>query len=80
MDEQVIQAVEPLRSAFQTDDMDPRIGRIDPAGIVDVEIYFGPNACEECFVGEDVVTGMLKHVLLPVMRNLRQINRVLHGR
>lgn len=76
MREQLERIVEEFRPGFQADGMDVRIGRIDPAGVIEVKVIMGPDACAECLMPEAMLADMFSAAMRPVMPNLTRVDVV----
>lgn len=68
--------IDGFRPGFQADGMDVTVGRIDPAGVIEVKILMGPNACEECLIPENLMADMFKAAMRDVMPALERVDIV----
>lgn len=68
--------IEGFRPGFQADGMDVSVGRVDPAGVIEVKILMGPNACEECLIPENLMADMFKAAMRDVMPALERVEIV----
>ncbi len=76
MRDELEKIIDGFRPGFQADGMDVSVGRIDPAGVIEVKILMGPNACEECLIPENLMADMFKAVMRDVMPALERVDIV----
>jgi Fe-S cluster biogenesis protein NfuA len=76
MREHLEKIVEEFRPGFQADGMDLVVGRIDPAGVIELKVLMGPAACEECLMPADMMADMFKAAMRDVVPNLSGVEVV----
>ena len=76
MREQLERVIEDFRPGFHADGMDLAVGTIDPAGVVQVKVLLGPEACLECLIPEDLMADMFRAAMGDVMPSLTRVDIV----
>jgi len=56
-------ALEPFRPGFDADGFDIAVESLKEDGTAVVRIHHRPNACEECLIPDDMLTGILATAL-----------------
>ncbi len=74
MREQLDAVLNEFRAGFDADGFDVTVDSVDPGGVVVVRVGHRPNACEECLIPDDLLTGMLRMAMQKVAPEVTRVD------